>query len=88
MDIGEFMTSLFSQCNSKKITLVSVPSHIYNEILEIIPHLQQCGLQVDITDNLFQSKSASKTVLKNIHIWAYPEKVNLDELNKLVVMLN
>lgn len=88
MNIGEFMTSLFSQCNSKKITLVSVPSHIHQELLKIIPHLQQCGLQVDITDNLIQSKSPSQIVLKNIHIWAYPEKVNLEELNKLVVMLN
>ena len=79
MDIKQFMTSLLSQCKMDKVTLVSVPATLHKEIEDIIPQMQHCGLRVTV------DKSSS---LRNMHVWSYPDEINLDELNKLVTVLS
>jgi len=78
MGVKEFMTSLFSQCKVNKVTLVSVPCELHNEILQIVPQMQHCGLRVTIDKESF---------IQSIHIWSYPNEVNLEELNKLVTVI-
>jgi hypothetical protein len=78
MGIKDFMTSLFSQCKVNKVTLVSVPAELQREVSEIIPQMQHCGLRVTVDTD---------SAIKHMHIWSYPDEVNLEELNKLVVVI-